>query len=525
MPGARSRFIHGTGHYNAPVRWRRVARPEFLIPLLAIVVRVMAGPRVIDDAYILFRYAQNLLAGNGFVFNPGEPVFGITTPLFGGLLAALGAVSGGTAAPFPALALGVNTLADAGTCWLLIALGKRLDRLTAGILAALVWAVAPMSVTFAIGGMETSVFILLMTATLYFHSSRRPVAAAGLAGLSLITRPDALILVTLLMLERVRQAWRTRRKAGAYPAMRWSEAAALLAPVAAWAIVAWFAYGSPIPQSIVAKAAAYHLPAEAGFVRLLQHFATPFLEELAFGPAAIAVGIPVYLILFSLGAMEAIRRRPGTWPTFAYPAAYFLAFSIANPLIFRWYLASPLPTFFLGIFVGVARLAADLRRPALAWAFGAAALLLTLNGWTLRPDSGPTRPAPQMAFVGLEELYTDVGRRLNAVVVPDEVVAAGDIGAIGFFSRARILDLLGLISPQVVPYYPLPDEDYVINFAVSSQAIEDLRPDYVVILEVYGRETVLQDPGFLHAYRLMETVPTDLYGSRGMLVFQRLTSP
>jgi hypothetical protein len=74
-----------------------------LIPLLAIVLRVIAGPRVIDDAYILFRYAQNLLAGNGFVFNPGEPVFGITTPLFGGLLAALAAVSGGTTAPFPDL--------------------------------------------------------------------------------------------------------------------------------------------------------------------------------------------------------------------------------------------------------------------------------------------------------------------------------------------------------------------------------------------------------------------------------------
>jgi hypothetical protein len=38
-----------------------------------------------------------------------------------------------------------------------------------------------MSVTFAIGGMETSVFILLMTATLYFHSSGRPVAAASCA--------------------------------------------------------------------------------------------------------------------------------------------------------------------------------------------------------------------------------------------------------------------------------------------------------------------------------------------------------
>jgi hypothetical protein len=502
-----------------------VVQPELLIPLLAIVLRVMAGPRVIDDAYIIFRYAQNLLAGQGFVFNPGEPVFGITTPLFGGLLAAVGAFTGGTSAPFPALALGVNALADAGTCWLLIALGRRLDRPTAGILAALVWAVAPMSVTFAIGGMETSVFILLMTATLYFHSSRRPVAAAGCAGLSLITRPDALILIVFLVLERMRQAWQTRRAAGGYPRIRLGEVGAFLAPVAAWAVLAWIGYGSPIPQSIVAKAAAYHLPAEAAFVRLLQHFGTPFLEELAFGPAAIAVGIVLYLALFTLGAIDAIRRKPETWPLFAYPAGYFLAFSIANPLIFRWYLAPPLPMFFLAIFVGVVRLAADLRRPALAWAFGAAAIVLSLNGWTLRPDNGPSRPAPQMAFVGLEEIYTALGQRLKTVVRADEVVAAGDIGAIGFFSQARILDLLGLISPQVVAYYPLADEAYVINFAVSSKAIDDLRPDYVVVLEVYGRETILKDPPFLHAYQLIEMIPTDLYGSQGMLVFRRMSPP
>jgi hypothetical protein len=181
--------------------------------------------------------------------------------------------------------------------------------------------------------------------------------------------------------------------------------------------------------------------------------------------------------------------------------------------------------FFLGIFAGVERLAADLRRPALAWAFGAAAILLSLNAWTLRPDSGPARPAPEMAFIGLEEIYADVGRRLAPVVEPGEVVASGDIGALGYFSRARILDLLGLISPQVIPYYPLADEAYVINFAVSAEAVDDLRPDYVVMLEVYGRETVLKDSRFLHSYRLMETIPTDLYGSRGMLVFRRMTAP
>lgn len=488
-------------------------------------LRVIPGPRIIDDAYIIFRYAQNALAGHGLVYNPGEPVFGITTPLFALALTALGLPTGGISAPFPWLALGLSAAADGVTCWLLIRLGVVFDRRSAGLLAALVWAAAPMSVTFAVGGMETSVFILLMAATLYFHSTRRPVAAAFAAGLSLLTRPDALILIGFLLLERARQLWRRRREATVVPALSLAEVAALAVPVVAWSAYATAAYGSPLPHSVVAKASAYWLPPEAGAVRLLQHVATPFLEHLAFGTWWIAVGLILYPVLFLLGAATALRQRPEAWPLFAYTPAYLIAFSAANPLIFRWYLAPPLPALLLGIFLGADRLARDLRRPGAVWAFGAAAFVLTLNGWTLRPDTGPARPAPQMAYLGLEDIYFDLGVRLRQRLEPQQVLAAGDIGALGFASGARMLDLVGLVSPQVVGYYPLDPSRYVINYAVSDRAVADLKPDVLVLLEVYGRETVLRDPGFHHSYRLIDSLPTEIYGSRGMLVFERMGGP
>jgi arabinofuranosyltransferase len=43
----------------------------------------------LDDAYIHFRYAANLANGFGFAFNPGEPSFGTTSPLWVVLLASL----------------------------------------------------------------------------------------------------------------------------------------------------------------------------------------------------------------------------------------------------------------------------------------------------------------------------------------------------------------------------------------------------------------------------------------------------
>jgi len=45
-----------------------------------------------DDAFITLRYAHNLIHGRGFVYNPGEHVFGLTNPLLALLQAATSAV-------------------------------------------------------------------------------------------------------------------------------------------------------------------------------------------------------------------------------------------------------------------------------------------------------------------------------------------------------------------------------------------------------------------------------------------------
>ncbi len=48
-------------------RWLPIA-----IFLLALGARLLPGGRTIDDSYITYRYVRNILAGNGFVYNPGE---------------------------------------------------------------------------------------------------------------------------------------------------------------------------------------------------------------------------------------------------------------------------------------------------------------------------------------------------------------------------------------------------------------------------------------------------------------------
>lgn len=502
---------------------------------LAFVLRILPGPRTIDDAYITFRYARNLLEGNGPVFNPGQRVLGTTTPLYMGLLAVVSLPLGGTHAPFPVIALVLNALADVLTCLLLIAIGRSLRLPAAGWAASVLWAISPMSVTFAVGGLETSVYILLLVSVFYCRLGGRLYAMSFLAGLAVLCRPDALLLIVPLWVELAFTRLRTsglRTSLGKILLI----SLPLLALLAAWSAFAVFYYGAVLPNSILAKSVAYHLDPGSGLIRLIQNYATPFFEQLTFGTSVIIVTGPVYLFLSFLGILSAERLRPGVGAAagLLFPWIYFMVFSIANPLIFRWYLAPPLPFFFLSIFLGLgtilgmvkAQPVGPYRRIALL--FGGivfACFLFSLRGWTLSPDHGPASPAPEMAYIRLELLYRQAAEDLQKRIQPGQTVAAGDVGVLGYYLDAPILDTVGLNSAQAVRYYPLPMEMYVILYAMPPDLILDEKPEYVVLLEVYGRNGLLRDPRFQNKYRVCAQYPTDIYGSRSMLVFCRKDLP
>ena len=534
------------------VNWRRLVNPlgvstperwlVVILVALACAARLVPGPRMIDDAFITFRYARNIVHGVGFVYNAGERVLGTTTPLYTLWMAMLSLVA--RTEDYSILALVTNALADAVSTYLLYHLGKRLSNSPlVGLAAALLWAIAPMSVAFAIGGMETSVLILLMLATFTAHLERRPYLTAALAALSFLTRPDAVLIVALvfgqLLWENVKLQISNLGSQGGH--LRFDILYLIfvfLLTIAPWITFATAYFGSPIPQSVSAKSLAYHVSPEAGLVRLIQHFSVPFFERDVLDLGGL-IRLVIYLTLYLAATLTAFRRDSRSLPLLVYPPLYAAAFAVGNPLIFRWYLAPPLPAYMLGILLGVYQISnikcpisnleghianLHLKFEIRYLIFGLIAVIYlatSLHAWTLHPDHGPDRPAPKMAFIQLELLYHKVAADLKPQVTPDSVIAAGDIGALGYDTGAHILDTLGLISPQTLRYYPLDPSLYVINYAMSPQLINDQKPDWLVAPEVYLRKGVLPDAQFQARYQLVETLATDIYGSEGLLVFRR----
>ncbi len=515
-----------------------------VLMLIALTARLVPGERTVDDAYITFRYARNIVEGRGFVYNLGERVLGTTTPLYTLLLAGLALVSGFR--DFPTLALGINALAGAFSVGLLYVLGKRFAGHRAPAVAvALLWAVTPYSVTFAVGGMETDLAIALLLAAAYAHTIVKPRALIILSTLALLVRPDTAILLGLLWLDLTV----ARRK------IPWREGLTTLALLIPWLIFGTLYFGNPLTTSIAAKSAAYRLPPGSAFVRLLQTYATPFFEREVISPYGVFVLLVLYLALCALGSRDAFRRNHRTWSLSAYPFAYFAVFALANPLIFRWYMSPPLPFYLLLIFTGAWTIIRDITTlvvgklvhldtnhpitnlpipnlpitnlpitnlPIYQLALlTTAALALTLNAWTLHPDHGPDCPAPEMAWFKLELLYDRAAETVRSHAAPGDTLCAGDIGVLGYRTDLHILDTVGLVTPETARYYPADPDIYIINYAIPADLVLALDPDYIVILEVYGRLGLLPDPRFQARYRLLEKLETDIYGSDGMLIFER----
>jgi len=514
------------GSENHPPRWRAEATILGLVALSAVALRLLPGLRIIDDAYITYRYARNIVEGVGFVYNPGEPVMGTTTPVYTLLMAIAGWVSGVDAIPRASVVL--NAVADGVSAALLVLMTRSLvgSRWPAVLLGVL-WAISPKSVTFAIGGMETSVYIALMLGAFLTWLKDRTTLAAGLTGLAVLTRPDALIWAGPLGAAMIGASWARRKGRAPVHRLPWREGAIFMGILLPWLVYGTLTFGNPLTRSISAKAVAYHLAPTQALGGFVQSYSTPFFEFDTFGPRGAVIGALTYPALSLFGALFLYRANPRTLPLTIFPWLHMLVFSIGNPLLFRWYTVPAMPLLFLMIVAGAWGLASRVLGPDRArWVLAAAGLLwvfTSLRAWTSHPDHGPQRPVPEMAWVKLELLYEEAGRDLAPRVQEETVIAAADIGAIGWYSSARILDTLGLVSPQSSRYYPIdPSMLATTGYAVSPDLILDELPDFVVILETYGRNGLLRDPRFLANYQLRRSLATDIYESEGMLVFERM---
>ncbi|MEL6168501.1 MAG: hypothetical protein AAFR35_07400 [Pseudomonadota bacterium] len=401
----------------------------------------------LEDAQITFRYARRLAEGYPFGSwnRQGPPVEGVTTFLWPWVLAPFG--PGANAIATAAKLLGLASQVGLVTLFLTVAAQARRDRLVmdlpfgetrivafAALGSALAVAVYAPFTWYAVSGMETAAFSLLMALVVFLPLLTQSVPVLTLVAMAIVLmRPEG-ILVAL-----------------ATPAVYWALGrdrrflvllGIALATFAALTLWRLSVFGHPMPNTYYAKSAGspggLHLDSGIAYVTaglsFLGALTLPILGLIAvrffrkdLPPSGIA-----FLILASVAYLAVIAKAGGD-PVFAFP--YFRHVTVLVPLLA------------FAAFALVAALGPRIR----LWLASAMLVALATLPLMLLPKFHPSLWADLTGGFDHDHDWDELGttRYLRSIATPDTVIATGLAGQIPFRVDAIHIDILGLNDAEI----------------------------------------------------------------------------
>ncbi|MCB9450441.1 MAG: hypothetical protein H6672_03330 [Anaerolineaceae bacterium] len=467
----------------------------------------------LDDSWIHQVYGRNLALNGEWAFIPGEPSAASTSPLYTVLLAV--GYKLGVDYRLWTHALGVLAL------WITAMIGSRLAarllpgvrgiHLMAGLALALAWHLA----WAAASGMETMLFSMWTLAVIFLAFSPvfsplpegeglgvrarrglsfRSGAAFGLVGaLATLTRPEGAILTgiagVLVVTNAVYQIVGTHRRAplsmqavgeglrssqntiGWCELIRWciGVAVGFAVLITPYFILNLSLAGGLLPDTAAAKQAENAPALALPFLERVWVLVKPLLAggQVLLLPGMVAFGVMVGRNMSRKPTVgEGLRPAPtGNNLVFVglilllWPLALIALYAARLPAPYQHgrYVIPALPALIVAGVVGVMGLIQAGKRTlagrVLSRSLAIAAALAFIYFALL---AGPGVYRQDVAIIDQEMVAA--AHWIAAELPPDELLAVHDIGAVGYFAPRPILDLAGLISPEVVPFILDPPE-------------------------------------------------------------------
>lgn len=428
----------------------------------------------LDDTWIHLTYARNFAEHGEWAYRLGERSAGSTSPLWTVLLA-IGFLL--DLAPF----IWTYFLGWVVLTLLAIHAENIARKLARSYKPRLPWVglffVFAWHLTWsAVSGMETLLHALIAFAVLaaLMSGSRRYLTLGMLAGLSIWVRPDGLtllgpILFVALLSERT---WSLRGEAILKTVIGFG---ALFLPYLLFHLAL---SGNPMPNTFYAKQAEY----EAYWLsKPLTERVRNYLWPIIASPFLVLIpGVFIW-------ANQNFRAR--NWGALA-GVLWFLGYAwiyFARLPAYQHgrYMIPALPILYLWGLLGTLEYATSVnanKRIVLAWYTIIAVLCFAFGFIAARQNA--------YDVYWIESQMVETAKWVQQNLPSDSVLAVHDIGALGYYVRNPLIDLAGLISPEVVPF--IRDEVRLVEYLDSSGA------DYLIVFpSLYPQLTYRRTPAFV----------------------------
>jgi arabinofuranosyltransferase len=414
----------------------------------------------LDDAWIHQTYARNLALYCEWAFVPGEMSGGSTSPLWGASLA-IGQWFGSDPLVWTYLLgwLSLWGLSIAGII-LFSELSPQASKFNIwlGVLLCLEWHLVWM----AGSGMETIMFslIVMVILGLLVHQKQDEVGwftIGILIGVSVWLRPDGItLLAPALMVLLV-----ICKQGGKWSWVLWLLLGFCLI-FASYLVFTKMVAGSWWPNTFYAKQAEYASLHQIPFtIRLFQQFQLPL----------VGVGIVLLpgFVLFLVAIYK--NRKLDVIAVILWMVGYLIMYAWSLPVTYQHgrYAMPMMPVYFVVGFSGFSQ-----RNIIINPGIFSRVLLKTWSGvmvlvTILFGILGAKAYARDVAII--ESEMVTIAHWINQNTAVNDLIAAHDIGAIGYFGDRKILDLAGLISPDVIPFIR---DEYQLEKYLDSQGADYL---------------------------------------------------
>lgn len=452
-------------------RFLRLKRTDLLLlafaALLSVAIYLIASKSYygfgfpLDDSWIHQTYARNLVAWGKWAFWEGQSSAGSTAPLWSFLLA----VGYWLHLPFFwwSTFLGWFTLLGLA-CLAEFFLRENVSEYAeafpwTGLFILLEWHL----VWAALSGMETLLYAFVVSLVLVLLT-RKTVnfALLGvLVGLSVWLRPDAVTLlgpVFFVMIFAKKNVSKILRESIAF-------LLSFGAFYALYLLFNWRITGTLYPNTFYAKQAEYALLRET----------LPLGQRVLANMAMPLQGAGIFLLPGFFYFVYTRVRKPAILAAVIWFFGYLTLYAWRLPVTYHYgrYLMPAMPIFFMLGLAGIQQLFSRYRQKygLAVWAWiGIIALSLAVF-WGL----GVKAYVKDVAWIETEMVRT---AKWTAAHLPnDALVAAHDIGALGYFDGREIVDLAGLVSPEVIPF--IRDEEQLALY-LSQKGV-----DYLIVFPTW----------------------------------------
>lgn len=508
---------------SLPEKWRLLVLVgllalSFLIPVIFILTlylkySIFGFP--LDDPWIHLQFAKNFIDYGTFSFYKGQLVTsGSTSPIYTLLLAVFYFAFGNEF--FISYLLGISFAVGSVYFFYLLVKTEFKDFSIFVIIITALYVIQPKINLIAVSGMETTMFIFLIIASIYFYRNMNKFLLGLFLGFTIWCRPDGFVIWIAILLDHIyknlahppkeKKVVKQEEKKSRFDDIplvetvpkekekkvteikkepffkKFLDKNLLIAfGLAIGIVLVYFLFnlllsGSIFPNTYKAKIEYYKFNQFSNF---LTNELIPFFTS--YDSIILFILFIVSLIFLIIDIKN--KHYSNSFFYIIFIIGFVLLYSIKLPFLHRFgrYMMPVIPALYIAASFGIINLINyltdkynkkfNLKINTALHIFIAAMIVVSVIKIIKNIDE----------FCELSKYHNDrhvaAGKWINQNTEPTDIIATHDIGAIGFYGNRKIIDMVGLVTPELIQY--INDKNY-------SQILEDFlkknKVTYVAVL-------------------------------------------